>query len=247
MNSEMMPGRTTAIIPAVVHREIRSAMAEDSVVIETGVHAPDASVIWLHGLGADGHDFEPIVPELKLDPGLNIRFIFPHAPMMPVTINQGFVMRAWFDIRTADIGAEPDEKGIRASAEILSELVDAEIGAGIASERIVVAGFSQGGAIALHAGLSYYRRLAGIVALSTFLPLAETLADDKTVANANIPIFLAHGSADPVVPVDLGRRSKKALEDAGYDVEWHEYKNMPHSVSQQEIVDLAEWFEKVLS
>ncbi len=243
-----MPGTLgAAIIPAVVHRENEPDMAEDSVVIETGVHAPDASVIWLHGLGADGHDFEPIVPELRLDPGLNIRFIFPHAPMMPVTINQGFVMRAWFDIRTADIGAEPDEKGIRASAEFLSELVDAEIGAGIAAERIVVAGFSQGGAIALHAGLSYYKRLAGIVALSTFLPLAETLADDMTVANADIPIFLAHGSADPVVPIDLGRRSKQALESGGYKVEWHEYENMPHSVSQQEIVDLAEWFEKVLS
>ena len=136
-------------------------MADDPLVIETGVHKPDASVIWLHGLGADGHDFEPIVPELRLDPGLNIRFVFPHAPMMPVTINQGFVMRAWYDISSADIGAEPDEKGIRASAELVGELIDAQIESGIAPARIVLAGFSQGGAIVLQAGLRYPARLAG--------------------------------------------------------------------------------------
>jgi len=221
-------------------------MAEDSLVIETGVHAPDASVIWLHGLGADGYDFEPIVPELRLDPGLNIRFIFPHAPMMPVTINQGFVMRAWYDIRTADIGAEPDEKGIRASAELVSEIVDSEIEAGIKSERIVLAGFSQGGAIALHAGLRYYKSLAGILALSTYLPLADSLADEKSDANADIPLLLAHGSADPVVPIELAYRSLKKLEQENYEVEWHEYKGMAHSVSEQEIFHLAEWLEKVL-
>jgi phospholipase/carboxylesterase len=183
-------------------------MADDPLVIETGVHAPDTCVIWLHGLGADGHDFEPIVPELRLDPGLNIRFVFPHAPMMPVTINQGFVMRAWFDIRTADISAEADEKGIRASAEMVSKLVDAEITNGIAPERIVLAGFSQGGAI--------------------------------------VPILLAHGSADPVVPVALAYETRAALENNGYEVEWHEYKGMAHSVSEQEIFHLAEWLEKIL-
>lgn len=222
-------------------------MAEDSLVIETGVHAPDASVIWLHGLGADGYDFEPIVPELRLDPGLNIRFIFPHAPMMPVTINQGFVMRAWYDIRGADISAEPDEKGIRASAELVSEIIDAEIADGIASERIVLAGFSQGGAIVLQAGLRYYKRLAGIVALSTYLPLADSLDDEKSDASVDLPILLAHGSADPVVPIELAYRSLKILEQQGYTVEWHEYKGMAHSVSEQEIYHLAEWFEKVLS
>jgi len=221
-------------------------MADDPLVIETGVHAPDTCVIWLHGLGADGHDFEPIVPELRLDPGLNIRFVFPHAPMMPVTINQGFVMRAWFDIRTADISAEADEKGIRASAKMVSKLVDTEIAKGIAPERIVLAGFSQGGAIVLHAGLRHGKQLAGIIALSTFLPLAESLEQEKSATNGGIPILLAHGSADPVVPVALAYETRAALENGGYEVEWHEYKGMAHSVSEQEIFHLAEWLEKTL-
>ncbi|NCF37020.1 MAG: carboxylesterase [Gammaproteobacteria bacterium] len=221
-------------------------MADEPLVIETGVHAPDASVIWLHGLGADGHDFEPIIPELRLDPGLNIRFIFPHAPMMPVTINQGFVMRAWYDIRTADIANEPDEKGIRASAELLSEMVDAEIESGIAPERLVLAGFSQGGVVALQAGLRYQKQLAGIIALSTYLALEDSLESEKSEANAQIPILLAHGSADPVIPVVLAHRSHQKLEQAGYPVEWHEYKGMPHSVSEQEIFHIAEWIEKIL-
>ncbi len=219
-------------------------MADKSLVIETGVHAPDACVIWLHGLGADGHDFEPVVPELRLDPGLNIRFIFPHAPMIPVTINQGFVMRAWFDIGTADISAELDEKGIRASADLVAGLIDAEIASGIAPERIVLAGFSQGGAVVLHAGLRYGKELAGIIALSSFLPLAETLEREKNKINASIPILLAHGSADPVVPVVLAYETRGELEKHGYAVEWHEYKGMAHSVSEQEIFHLAEWLEK---
>ena len=221
-------------------------MADEPLVIEAGVHRPDACVIWLHGLGADGHDFEPIVPELRLDPGLNLRFVFPHAPMMPVTINQGFVMRAWYDIRTADIGAEPDEKGIRASAELVGDMIDEQIEQGIAPERIVLAGFSQGGAIVLHAGLRYPAKLAGILALSTYLPLAEALPAEKSEDNAKTPIFLAHGSEDPVIPVDLAYKSLKRLEQEGYTVEWHEYNGMPHSVSAQEIYDLAEWLEKVL-
>ncbi|MDH3222011.1 MAG: alpha/beta hydrolase [Gammaproteobacteria bacterium] len=221
-------------------------MADEPLVIETGVHAPDASVIWLHGLGADGHDFEPIIPELRLDPGLNIRFVFPHAPMMPVTINQGFVMRAWYDIRGADIGAETDEKGIRASAELVGELVDTEIAAGIAPQRIVLAGFSQGGAVVLQAGLRCDKKLAGIIGLSTYLPLDESLASEKSDANVDIPILLAHGSADPVIPVELAYRSLKKLEQEGYAVEWHEYKGMPHSVSEQEIFHIAEWLEKIL-
>jgi len=222
-------------------------MADEPLVIETGVHAPDACVIWLHGLGADGHDFEPIIPELRLDPGLNIRFVFPHAPMMPVTINQGFVMRAWYDIRTADIGNEPDEKGIRASTKLLSKLVDDTIEGGIEPDRLVLAGFSQGGVIALQAGLRYSKKLAGIIALSTYLPLEDSLDKEKTDANADIPILLAHGSADPVIPIHLAHRSHKKLEQAGYGVEWHEYKGMPHSVSEQEIFHIAEWLEKVLT
>jgi len=221
-------------------------MADEPLVIEIGVHAPDACVIWLHGLGADGHDFEPIIPELRLDPGLNIRFVFPHAPMMPVTINQGFVMRAWYDIRTADIADEPDEKGIRASAELVSDMVDAEIAGGIASERIVLAGFSQGGVVVLQAGLRYPQQLAGILALSTYLPLEDSLESEKAKANANIPILMAHGSADPVIPVVLAHNSHQKLKQAGYPVEWHEYKGMPHSVSEQEIFHVAEWLEKVL-
>ncbi|MDH3534246.1 MAG: alpha/beta hydrolase [Gammaproteobacteria bacterium] len=221
-------------------------MADETLVIETGVHAPDSSVIWLHGLGADGHDFEPIVPELRLDPGLNIRFVFPHAPMMPVTINQGFVMRAWYDIRAADIGAETDEKGIRASAELVDDMIEAEMAAGIAPERIVLAGFSQGGAVALQAGLRFKKRLAGIIGLSTYLPLDDTLESEKSDVNADIPILLAHGSADPVVPVELAYRSLKKLEQEGYEVDWHEYKGMQHSVSEQEIFHIAEWIERVL-
>jgi len=222
-------------------------MAEAPIIIETGVHAPDASVIWLHGLGADGHDFEPIVPELRLDPGISIRFVFPHAPLKPVTINQGFVMRAWYDIRSPDIAAQPDETGIRESAAALTAMVAAEIERGVAAERIVVAGFSQGGVIALQAGLRYPEKLAGILALSTYLALPSRLAGERSEANAKIPIFLAHGSDDPVIPVDLAYRSRGQLEQAGYDVEWHEYRGMPHSVSEQEIYHVAEWLEKVLT
>ena len=222
-------------------------MADEPLVVEVGTQKPDACVIWLHGLGADGHDFEPIVPALRLDPGLNIRFLFPHAPMMPVTINQGFVMRAWYDIRSADIAAEADEKGIRASAELVAGMVDSQIEEGIQPGRIVLAGFSQGGAIVLQAGLRYPGKLAGIMGLSTYLPLAESLESEKADDNADTSIFLAHGSADPVIPVDLAYKSLKRLEQQGYQVEWHEYNGMPHSVSEQEIFHIAEWLEKVLT
>ena len=222
-------------------------MTDQPIVREIGERPVDACVIWLHGLGADGHDFEPIVPELRLDPGLSIRFVFPHAPMMPVTINQGFVMRAWYDIRTADIGAEPDEKGIRSSAELVSEMIDAQIEQGIQPERIVLAGFSQGGAIVLQAGLRYPAKLAGIMALSTYLPLAESLESEKSADNADTSIFMAHGAIDPVISVNLAYASLKRLEQQGYTVEWHEYNGMPHSVSEQEIYHIAEWLEKVLN
>ena len=222
-------------------------MADEPLVVEVGMHAPDRSVIWLHGLGADGHDFEPIVPELKLDPGLNVRFVFPHAPRIPVSINQGFVMRAWYDIRAADISAEPDEKGIRASADLVSKMIDAEIASGIDAEHIVLAGFSQGGAIALQAGLRNTSQLAGILALSTYLPLADSLAAEATDASASVPIFLAHGSIDPVISIDLAKQSREQLQQQGLEVEWHEYDGMPHSVSEQELFHIAEWLEKVLS
>jgi len=221
-------------------------MTDKPVIIEVGSEKPDSCVIWLHGLGADGHDFEPIVPELKLDTGLNLRFIFPHAPMIPVTINQGFVMRAWFDIRDSSIEAEQDEKGIRESAKRLSGIIEEQINGGIKAHRIVLAGFSQGGAIALHTALRYPESLAGVLALSTYLPLADTLTSEYNKANIKVPIFLAHGSADPVIAIELGKQSHTELENQGYKPEWHEYKEMQHSVSEKEIFDIAEWLEQIL-
>ncbi len=194
-------------------------MSDSPIVIESGSSPADSCVIWLHGLGADGHDFEPIVPELHLPPGLNVRFIFPHAPMMPVTINQGFVMRAWYDIKSAEIASQPDEINIRSSAELVNKMVDEQIAAGIEASRIVLAGFSQGGAIVLQAGLRQPHSLAGIMALSTYLPLPEKLADEKSEANQNIPIFLAHGAIDQVIPINLAYATRGQLEKAGYQPE----------------------------
>jgi len=222
-------------------------MSEAPITIETGNNPPDSAVIWLHGLGADGHDFEPIVPELHLPSDLNIRFIFPHAPMMPVTINQGFVMRAWYDIKSASIASEPDSVGIRTSAEAVNDMVDTQIAAGIDADRIVLAGFSQGGAIVLQAGLRQSYRLAGIMALSTYLPLPETLASEKTETNQDIPIFLAHGAIDQVIPIDLAYTTRGQLEKASYIPEWHEYEHMPHSVSLDEINHISAWLQRVLA
>ncbi len=221
-------------------------MSDSPIVIETGSNPPDSCVIWLHGLGADGHDFEPMVPELKLKPELNIRFIFPHAPMIPVTINQGFVMRAWYDIKSDRIASEPDEAGIRQSAALVDQIIEEQIAAGIAADRIVLAGFSQGGAIVLQAGLRQTKSLAGIMALSTYLPLAEKLADEKTEANQDIPIFLVHGAIDQVIPIDLAYSTRGQLEKAGYAPEWREYEHMPHSVSLDEINHISDWLGKVL-
>ena len=167
-------------------------MSDSPIVIEIGSGPPDSCVIWLHGLGADGHDFEPIVPELKLNAELNIRFVFPHAPMIPVTINQGFVMRAWYDIRETKIDAEPDKAGIRQSSQALVQMIEEQVESGIVSERIVLAGFSQGGAIALFTALRYPGHLAGVMALSAYMPLPQSLAAEKSDANSGIPIFLAH-------------------------------------------------------
>jgi phospholipase/carboxylesterase len=221
-------------------------MSDSPLIIQHGTPPADSCVIWLHGLGADGHDFEPIVPELKLNEVFSTRFVFPHAPMIPVTINQGFVMRAWFDIGDSKIDAAQDEKGIRKSEQILSGLIDEQIKSGIASERIFIAGFSQGGAIALHTGLRYPKRLAGIIALSTYLPLANTLAAEKNKANNDIPIFLAHGSEDPVIPIDLAYTTRGRLEKSSYPTTWVEYEGMAHSVSEKEIFDLSDWLEQFL-
>ena len=221
-------------------------MSEAPIVIEIGSEKPDSCIIWLHGLGADGHDFEPIVPELRLSPSLNARFIFPHAPMIPVTINQGFVMRAWFDIRGSDISGKQDEGGIRLSQQQLIGLIEAQIDSGIDSSRIVLAGFSQGGAIALQTGLRYEKPLAGIMALSTYLPLAQSLGAEKNAANLDIPIFLVHGSVDPVIPVNLAYLSRAELEKQGYSPTWFEYEGMAHSVSSKELTDISQWLEKIL-
>ena len=201
---------------------------------------PSATVIWLHGLGADGWDFVPIVRELDLPEDLVVRFVFPHAPVRPVTINNGYRMRAWYDIAMSDIGRLPDEKGIRESQAHLEVLIERERARGIPAARIVLAGFSQGGAIALHTGLRHAEPLAGILALSTYLPLAEKLPTEASDANAAVPVFMAHGSEDPVIPLSLAESSRAALEARGIRPEWHAYP-MPHSVCAEEVAAIGEW------
>ena len=216
----------------------------DAIEIETGP-APDAAVIWLHGLGADGYDFEPVVPELRLPARLRLRFIFPHAPVRPVTINMGMPMRAWYDILQMGGGKE-DEAGLRASQALLDGLVEREQSRGVPARRIVLAGFSQGGAIALQTGLRHPQRLAGILALSTYLPLARTLAAERSAANRDLPVLMAHGTLDPMIPIARARESRAALEALGYAVQWQEYA-MPHSVCGEEIADIAAWLLKLLA
>lgn len=201
--------------------------------------APELAVIWLHGLGADGHDFEPIIPELGLAVG--VRFVFPHAPIRPVTINGGMPMRAWYDIVGFDAAAE-DAAGIRASAAAVARLIDREMERGVPAARIVLAGFSQGGAIALQLGLREPRGLAGVLALSTYLPLAATLAHEKSAANAAVPIFMAHGTYDPVIPLAHADASRRALEREGYTVDWRVYP-MAHAVCAPEIGAIGRWLE----
>jgi phospholipase/carboxylesterase len=201
--------------------------------------APELAVIWLHGLGADGHDFEPIVPELRLD--VRVRFVFPHAPIRPVTINGGLPMRAWYDIVGFDAFVE-DAAGIRASAAAVARLVDREVERGVPTERIVLAGFSQGGAIALQLGLREARRLAGVLALSTYLPLAASLAAEKSPGNAALPILMAHGSEDPIIPLAHADASRRVLEREGYAVNWHVYP-MAHAVCAPEIRAIGEWLD----
>jgi phospholipase/carboxylesterase len=205
---------------------------------------PAASVVWLHGLGADGYDFDPIVPALRLPGGPEVRYVFPHAPIRPVTINGGAEMRAWYDIVAIQRGAHEDEAGIRESGEAVAALIRREGERGIPPHRVVLAGFSQGGAIALHAGLRYPEKLAGIIALSTYLPL-RAAAGEFHAANRATPIFMAHGSLDPVVPAVLGEESAKFLSESGYDVEFKSYM-MPHSVCPQEVEDIRRWMGRTL-
>jgi phospholipase/carboxylesterase len=215
-----------------------------SIELETAPN-PTASVIWLHGLGADGNDFVPIVPELRLPETLRLRFVFPHAPMRAVTINNGMRMRAWYDISAADLTNRADLAGVRESQAQLEALIERENTRGMPSERIVLAGFSQGGAIALYTGLRHRERLAGIMALSTYLIAPDKLADEASAANRGVPIFMAHGTADPVVRFQWAEASKRMLEAAGYAVEWHAYR-MEHSVCLEEIQAIGAWLTKVL-
>ncbi len=215
----------------------------EAIELETGEN-PTTSVIWLHGLGADGHDFEAIVPELDLPP-VPIRFVFPHAPMQPVTINAGMVMRAWYDVSDAAIRRE-DQIGVRASQRRLDALMAREKERGTNANRLLLAGFSQGGAIALHTGLRHPERLAGIMALSCYLPFADKLAAEAHVANREVPIFMAHGTEDPVVAISRASESRDLLEREGYAVEWHDYR-MPHSVCPEEIRDISDWLRRALA
>ncbi len=214
-----------------------------TVEVETGSD-PSASIIWLHGLGADGHDFEPIVPELRLPDTLPLRFVFPHAPVRPVTINGGMAMRAWYDIVSLDRGGPVDAAGIGESTATLEALIGREEQRGIDPGRIVLAGFSQGGAIAINTILRTEKRLAGLMALSSWLALPDALQRDAV--DTTVPVFMAHGQFDPMIPMQYGRSSADALASAGFNVEWHDYP-MAHAVCPQEIDDIRTWLLGVLS
>lgn len=205
-----------------------------------------ASVILLHGLGADGWDFVPMVVELGLPDSMAVRFVFPHAPERPVTVNNGFEMRAWYDIVSFTPAGRADAAGLAEASHRVGRYLQAECDAGIPSSRIVLAGFSQGGAVALHAGLRHPERLAGILAMSTYLAQPSTLAAERSTANADVPIFMAHGTADPIVHLKMGLESRDALRAAGYAVEWKEYP-MQHGVCEQEIADVGRWLRETLA
>jgi phospholipase/carboxylesterase len=224
-------------------------MTLDVIEVETAPN-PSASIIILHGLGADGNDFVPVARELDLTSIGPVRFVFPHGPTQPVTINGGYVMRAWYDILGAELGPggtkREDEAGLRASQALVDSLIAKERARGIAAGRIVLAGFSQGCAMTFMAGLRHPERLAGLLGMSGYLPLAAALAAERSVANADVPIFQAHGRADPVIALDRAIASRDALLALGYPVEWHDYP-MPHSVCPQEIADMNRWLLKVLA
>jgi phospholipase/carboxylesterase len=205
---------------------------------------PSHTVIWLHGLGADGNDFVPVVKELKLPP-LGIRFVFPHAPMRPVTINGGFVMRAWYDIAYQELAFKEDERGLRESQKLIEELIVRENTRGIPSSRIVLAGFSQGGVLALQTGLRQSKPLAGLMALSSYLPMSPMIEVERNAASNSVPIFMGHGITDNIVPLALGKMSRDTLIKLGYEVDWHQY-TMPHSVCAEELADVGVWLKRVL-
>ena len=219
----------------------------EAIELETG-KSPKASVIWMHGLGADGNDFVPIVNELDLAGVPATRFVFPHAPMRAVTINNGNVMRAWYDVSFGDLEGKsrrPDAVGLHESQAQIDALIGREVKRGIATEKLVLAGFSQGGAVALQTGLRYPKKIAGIMALSTYLPLADTLPLEAAAENKSVPVFMAHGVYDPVVPLMMGAGSMTFLTGLGYTVEWKQYP-MQHSVCAEEIGDIGDWLRRVL-
>ncbi|RCS56517.1 alpha/beta hydrolase [Parvibium lacunae] len=216
----------------------------DFITIETGPN-PQALVIWMHGLGADGNDFVPIVDELNLDGCPDIRFIFPHAPMIPVTINGGYVMRAWYDILSSDLVRREDEAGLRTSQLQIETLLAQQAALGIPAERTILAGFSQGGAMTLQVGLRYAERLAGLIVLSAYAPLIDVLPRELQSVQTQTPIFMAHGTEDPIVPYTRGQATRDALQALHCQVEWHEYP-MPHSVCWQEISAIGQFLKKVL-
>ena len=205
---------------------------------------PEAAVIVLHGLGADGNDFVPVAQ--MLDPGVTVRYVFPHAPQIPVPINNGYVMRAWYDIRHGDLTQREDEAGLRQSREAIDALIEREIARGIPASRIVLMGFSQGCAMTLLTGLRQSHTLAGLIGLSGYLPLPATTEAERNPANQQTPIFLAHGTEDPVVPIERARASRELLQSLGYHVTWHDYP-IPHSVSPEEIADINAFLTRVLA
>jgi phospholipase/carboxylesterase len=219
-------------------------MPLETIEIQTSAN-PDAAVLWLHGLGADGNDFVPIVPELVRRGERAWRFVFPHAPTRPVTINGGMRMRAWYDIVSLDRSGAPDEAGFRESERAVRELIEREVRRGIPAQRIVLAGFSQGGAVSLYTAPRYGERLAAVMALSAYLPLAERLETERAAANSATPIFMAHGISDPVLPFALGTASRDELNALGYPVEWHQYP-MAHAVCQSEVADIRSFLLRVL-
>ena len=219
-------------------------MEQDTIIINPKSSVTHA-IIWLHGLGADGSDFVPLIPQLALPQDHSIRFIFPHAPVRPVTINNGFEMPAWFDIISLERTEKQDEQGIKQTQQTIEALIQEQLDQGIPSNNIFLAGFSQGGAMALYTALRYDKPLAGIVALSTYLPLADALDNEANAANKATPIFMAHGNFDNVVLPEWGTRTKQRLQKNGYQLQWHDY-DMDHSVCQQEISDLASWLQERL-
>lgn len=216
----------------------------ETIQIETAPN-PAVAVIWMHGLGADGSDFVPIVRELDLSGCPPIRFVFPHAPAIPVTINGGYVMRAWYDILGTDLAKREDEKGLRTSQTAIERLIEQEKSRGIAANRIVLAGFSQGCAMAIQTGLRYPEKLAGLLCLSGYVPLHAVIDAERHRANHETPIFMAHGRGDQVIPIDRAEKSRDLLQSLGYSVEWHEYL-MQHSVCAEEIDDISAWLQRIL-